>query len=402
VAAHDEPATYPRRGGASIGDDSVRVAVDAAGIGAWDWHIATGRSAWTSQTYALFGLDPDAFVPSHDAFLERVYEPDRLAVLAWIAQALRDGRRTVLEFRIEAGGGIVRWVRSTGRAIADEQGRAIRMAGVVQDITEEKEGRADEAPESPPMAGAFCARQVAHILGLSEASVKRLASGGALSFLQSSRKNSRRFAPQEIVDYLRRYAAPAPDFEARVRAGDLDGCVLEVLEALLGGDPLETILDGRIGPVAAFARPEFLSELLARVPFMLPDRPRAVSPALMARMSVARPGEEDLIACLLRAHGYEVLRPAGNPDPVQLAEVADRVRARAVVLCAVSGAALSRVIAAAETLASRCSAAILVASGDAAQPIGAARRFGSMRALATQLKRLADGAEPRRAQGRAG
>src|SRR5690349_7770175 len=160
---------------ASVGeDDPVRVAVEAAGIGTWDWNIASGRSAWTARTYALFGVDPSAFVPTHDAFLERVYEPDRLAVLAWIAQALRDGRRTALEFRIAAAGGAVRWVRSIGRAIPDEQGRAVRMAGVVEDITQEKEAHDEPPPAAHAITGSFCARQVAHILGLSEASVKRL------------------------------------------------------------------------------------------------------------------------------------------------------------------------------------------------------------------------------------
>jgi PAS fold len=385
---------------ASVGDhDPVRVAVEAAGIGTWDWHIASGRSAWTAQTYALFGVDPSAFVPTYDAFLACVYEPDRLAVLAWIAQALRDGRRTTLEFRIGGEGGAVRWVRSVGRAIADEQGRAVRMAGVVEDITQQKEGRDAPPAAAHAIAGSLCARQVAHILGLSEASVKRLASGGAIAFLQSSRKNSRRFAPQEVVDYLRRFAAPARDLEARVRAGDLDGCVLDLFEALLAGEPLDAVLDLRVAPLAGLARPDFLADLLARVPFMLPDRPRAVSPALIARMGVARPGEEDLIACLLRSQGYEVLRPAGNPDPVQLGEVADRVRARAVVLCGVSGPALSRAVAAAETLASRCSAAVLVSSGDGAPPLGRARRFGSMRALATQLRRISESSEMHRNHG---
>jgi PAS domain S-box-containing protein len=373
--------------GASSDDDPVRVAIDAAGIGAWNWHIPSGRSAWTPRTYALFGLDPDAFVPSHDAFLERVYEPDRLAVLAWIAQALRDGRRTVLEFRIESADGEVRWVRSTGRAIADEQGRAVRMAGVVEDITHEKQARGESPHPAQPVAGSFCARQVAHILGLSEASVKRLASTGALAFLQSSRKNSRRFAPQEVVEYLRRYASPSSDFEARVRTADLDGCVLEVLEALLAGEPLESVLDLRLAPVARFARAELFAELLARVPFMLPDRPRAVFSALVFRIGEPRPGEEDLIACLLHARGYEVLRPAGNPDPVQLAEVADRVRARAVVLSAASGPALARALAVADTLASRCSAAIYVGCGDDARPLGRAMRFGSMRRLADLLSK---------------
>src|SRR4030081_814289 len=102
-------------------DEAIRVAVDAAEIGTWNWHIATGDVAWTPRTYQLFGVTPGAFAASYEAFLRQVHAGDRPIVVQWLEQALRSRGRTALEFRIERADGAVRWIRSTARVITDER-----------------------------------------------------------------------------------------------------------------------------------------------------------------------------------------------------------------------------------------------------------------------------------------
>src|SRR4051812_46424575 len=123
-------------GGAAESKDPLQLGVDAAEIGTWNWHIGSGRVDWTAWTYQLFGFQPGGILTSHDLFLRRVHAPDRPAVLEWLSRAIEKRTRTVLEFRIERTDGTLRWVRSTGRVLVDDRGHAVRMAGVVEDVTD--------------------------------------------------------------------------------------------------------------------------------------------------------------------------------------------------------------------------------------------------------------------------
>jgi PAS domain S-box-containing protein len=56
---------------------------------------------------------------------------------------VEQGKDYKIEHRIVWPDGTVRWVSETGDVVRDQAGRAIRMLGVVQDITERK--RAEES-----------------------------------------------------------------------------------------------------------------------------------------------------------------------------------------------------------------------------------------------------------------
>jgi hypothetical protein len=172
-----------------------------------------------------------------------------------------------IEYRIVRGDGAVRWVRATGRAMTDEGGRAVRMVGVVDDITGEKPGRGEpQAAPEHPAGKSFSARQVAHILGIAEATVKRIAVAGGIEFLRSSRKNSRRFAPEQVLDYLRKNTSAGGDFDSAVRARDMSGCLAAVMTRLLEGKRLEELLDDQIRPAVCAMDSGFMAQLLSRIP----------------------------------------------------------------------------------------------------------------------------------------
>jgi len=315
--------------------ESLRLAVDAAEIGTWNWHIPSGHVAWTPRTYQLFGFQPGALETSHALFLRQVHAEDRPAVTEWISRALIEHDRTALEFRIHRADGVVRWVRSTGRAMLDSRGEVVRMVGVVEDVSDEKQ-RASSPPPAAPAGratdGSFSARQVAHILGVGEVTVKRVSDAGGMQCLRSSRKNSRRFAPEHVLDYLRRGTSSPVDFDSAARAQDMSACLVYLIERLLAGSRFEALLDERVERVARLAPPVFVAGLLARLPFIVSERRRHAFPALLAQAGEPELLQAELISCLLRAHGFEVLRPAGAPQPRQLADLVQRVRARFAVL----------------------------------------------------------------------
>jgi excisionase family DNA binding protein len=310
-------------------DDPLEVGVSAAEIGTWDWDVPSGRVRWTPQMYLLFGMDSGRFTTTFENVMALVHQEDRPRVEANVARALRDLKRYVTEFRIRRPDGSVRWLRCTGRAFADDLGRAIRMAGVTEDVTLEKHGRPPHPSDA--LEGSLSTRQVAQLLGIGEASVKRLANAGGIGFLRSSRKDSRRFAPEQVLEYLRRVAGDARDFEAALAAENVEGCVAALMEELGRGTSLDALLDDRVLPAAANTPRQVLHELLARLPALVSE-PRKSTPAFVALFGHVNGCTAELIECSLRGHGYSVLTPAASNGSAQLVDVIERVRARVVAL----------------------------------------------------------------------
>ena len=343
-------------------EDPIAVAVAAAELGTWDWDVPSGEVHWTQQMYRIFGLEAGRFRMTIENVMELIHPADRPQVEAEIDQTLRGAARPAMEFRIRRPDGRVRWLRCRGRAFADDRGNAVRVTGIAEDVTEEK---AHEPQRTPGSEGSFSTRQVAQLLGMGEASVKRLANAGAIGFLRSSRKDSRRFAPEQVLEYLRQSGAEPGDFDRAAAAGDLPSSVAALLEEISGGMALDELLDARVAPIAPSAPAAFLTELLSRLPALVSE-PRKSSPAFLAVLGRTARHAVELIECALRGHGYSVLLPAENTGPEQLVDVAERIRPRAVALLVGTGPENRRSAAAiaAAILARLRGAAIVAVHGD--------------------------------------
>ena len=110
-----------------------------ARIGSWELDLATEELTWSTQMYAMFGVDEATFTPSGESYLARIAEQDRLLVSERI-RAAREGHME-LEFdaRATRTDGSMGWFRHRGRLVRDDDGTPLRLGGTVQDITEIKE-----------------------------------------------------------------------------------------------------------------------------------------------------------------------------------------------------------------------------------------------------------------------
>ena len=109
-----------------------------ANVGSWEWDIPSGGVVWSDQTCRMFGVEPGRFTPSRDSFLAGVHADDRQRVAQAIEQALSGGGRYDLDYRVVRPDSSVRWVYARGDVARDGNGRPVRMAGTVLDITERK------------------------------------------------------------------------------------------------------------------------------------------------------------------------------------------------------------------------------------------------------------------------
>jgi len=127
-------------------EERQRLAIAATNLGTWDYNPITGALNWDSRCKELFGLPPEASV-DYDAFLAGLHPGDRERIHQ-VVQATFDpasGGNYEAEYRTVGlqDGGVLRWIRATGRAFFDEAGQAIRFIGTVQDITERQQTEED-------------------------------------------------------------------------------------------------------------------------------------------------------------------------------------------------------------------------------------------------------------------
>jgi PAS domain S-box-containing protein len=124
-------------------EERLQLATDAAGIGIFDVNLLTGAIEWDARLHALWGVPRDRVV-TDEIFVGGVHPEDRGIMRAAVARALApegDGLYRA-EYRIRSPGQVgERWIAATGRAHV-EGGRATRLIGTVQDITERKAAEA--------------------------------------------------------------------------------------------------------------------------------------------------------------------------------------------------------------------------------------------------------------------
>jgi PAS domain S-box-containing protein len=117
----------------------LEVAVEATGLGFWEWDLEAGTLAWSDRNKQLFGLPASA-----EMTLERymaLVHPEDLPRVTAAYQAARDrphGGDYSLEHRVVRPDGAVDWIESTGRVSTDDEGQARLVVGTSLDITERK------------------------------------------------------------------------------------------------------------------------------------------------------------------------------------------------------------------------------------------------------------------------
>ncbi|MGH7251001.1 MAG: PAS domain S-box protein [Nitrospiraceae bacterium] len=123
-------------------EERLRLALAAARLGTWDWDIQTGKVVWSENVESLFGLPRGGFAGTYSAFLDLIHPEDRSGVVQAITRASEEGVAYRIEHRIIWPDKSVRWLGCTGQVLRDETGRAVRMLGTVQCITDRKQAEA--------------------------------------------------------------------------------------------------------------------------------------------------------------------------------------------------------------------------------------------------------------------
>ncbi|MBD2562900.1 MULTISPECIES: PAS domain-containing protein [Nostoc] len=130
---------------AQLREAQLTMALDAARMGIWNWDLLTNKISWSDHLEALFGLEKGIFNYTYEAFICCIHPHDRDFVRRSHQQAIRDGVKYNIEFRVVLPDGRIRVLASKGVAFKDASGVAVQMSGVYMDITKRKQ--AEEALE---------------------------------------------------------------------------------------------------------------------------------------------------------------------------------------------------------------------------------------------------------------
>ncbi len=149
VAEPDAMTTHPqdapphrvpaRPDGLRLEQEHLRLALEAARVGAWQWDVRTGTVLWSDGVAEMFGVHPDGFDGSYERYLEFIHPEDRPRLEAAIERALSNDVPFQVEHRVRLQDGSIRWLVGRGNVLRDRDGNPVRMAGIVADITERKQ-----------------------------------------------------------------------------------------------------------------------------------------------------------------------------------------------------------------------------------------------------------------------
>lgn len=119
-------------------EKNLRKAQKIAHIGNWDWEIETDRLTWSEEIYRIFGVDNETFETTYEGFLSRINPEDRKPVMDAVNEGLKGGKPYSVDHRITLPDGSEKVVREQAEIVCNDDGRALRMIGTVQDITDIK------------------------------------------------------------------------------------------------------------------------------------------------------------------------------------------------------------------------------------------------------------------------
>ena len=111
----------------------------AANAGLWDWEVPSGNAYFSPLYYALLGYDNQESLATYAAWRALVHPDDIIRVEHDLQRSIEQGKGFVIDLRMKMKDGTWRWVCTRGNVVErSPDGQALRMIGMLTDITERK------------------------------------------------------------------------------------------------------------------------------------------------------------------------------------------------------------------------------------------------------------------------
>jgi len=122
--------------------ERLDLALRSAGMGVWHWEITENKRYFDDQVCHLLGINPATFTGAAEEFYGVVHPDDREMLKAALVRTVEKDVLYEPEYRAVWPNGSIHDITARGRLVCDDEGRPIRINGIIWDITERK--RAEE------------------------------------------------------------------------------------------------------------------------------------------------------------------------------------------------------------------------------------------------------------------
>lgn len=118
--------------------ENLELAQQVANIGSWEYYIVEDQAYWSNQTFEIYGIKSNTFVPTYKKLVAFVHPEDRQYFDSTFQNALKNRESYTMEFRIKRMDGVFIYVFVQAEMIVDENSRPLKYVGVIHDITKRK------------------------------------------------------------------------------------------------------------------------------------------------------------------------------------------------------------------------------------------------------------------------
>ena len=119
--------------------ERLRLALDGAKIGIWDWYIGEKKMVWDERMYDLYGYKGRTHLPVEEIWARSTKSEERKAIYE-ILKELKEGKEeTSAQFKVILPDQSVRHLRAQARAVLNSAGEIYRVVGINWDVTKEVE-----------------------------------------------------------------------------------------------------------------------------------------------------------------------------------------------------------------------------------------------------------------------
>ena len=123
----------------TVSEQRLRLALEAAEMGTWDWNLLTNQITWSEGHERLFGLAPGTFDGTYEMFDAHLHPEDRERLLAAVNHARQAQTDYSHDYRIIWPDGSIHWIEGKGKFFYNETGEPVRMLGNDRNISLRKQ-----------------------------------------------------------------------------------------------------------------------------------------------------------------------------------------------------------------------------------------------------------------------
>jgi len=120
-------------------EERLRLALDAAQMGIWDWNTLTNHIVWSNEHERLFGLAPGTFDGTYATFNACIHPDDRESITQAVNHVREKKTDYSHEYRVVWADGSIHWIEGRGKLYSNGSGEVVRILGTVKDINVRKQ-----------------------------------------------------------------------------------------------------------------------------------------------------------------------------------------------------------------------------------------------------------------------